>query len=133
MKRSTSIAALVICVSALIVAYQFYQWRADRRLARDMAYACADNSDYLIDPLDMSLSDAQITPVLVSATGKPLLYKGQPVKNLAVPSLTTQASRYKCTMYKDAENGRWTVIPRRIIRDMESDGTDPQKANPFSK
>ena len=116
MKISSLIAGTVLVVVPLAVGYQFFHWKAERRETRAMAYICAGNSDYLIDPLDMNLSEAHVEPARLPATGEPLLYKGQPVETLLIPSLTTQASRYKCAMYKSADTGRWTVLPRRKLR-----------------
>ncbi|MGV8997117.1 MAG: hypothetical protein ACOH12_09255 [Parvibaculaceae bacterium] len=138
MKKSSVIAGIVLVVAPLIIAYQFFHWKAEQRLARDMAYVCAGNSDYLVDPLDLDINAARIEPELDPATGKDLMYKGQTVKMLRVPSLYTQDNRYGCAMYKDAGTGHWTVIPRRILRDIQSAGGNAPSAsahgtNPFSK
>lgn len=117
-KPSSVIAGLVLLLSPLVVGYDIYNWKVTMRETRAMAYVCAGNSDYLIDPLDMNLREARTETARDPATGKPLFYKGAKVIKIMIPSLTTQASRYKCALYKNEASGSWAVIPRRDLRAM---------------
>lgn len=120
-KPSSVIAGLVLVLSPLLVGYDIYHWKVTMREVRAMAYVCAGNSDYLIDPLDMNLKDARTETARDATTGKPLLYKGAKVVKIMIPSLTTQESRYKCALYKDAGTDSWAVIPRRDLRALPLD------------